>query len=131
MTHRGPLAAGGVRPALQRLAAGACEMRTTPYNAKLEDEPVLVQLGSDGLYIVFPEGAGELPPAELRLPFQRLTSWMDSGQRLHCNDASLGEVVLDMQEAQHAASVARMMMTLAVRLRDAETASAGLAGMRP
>ena len=98
-------------------------MRTT-FEGKMGEDTVLVRLGSGGLHIEFPEGAQALPPgAELQLPLQRLKSWMDFGHRLYCNDMSLGELVIDMQDEEDSASVARMMMTLALRLRDAQNRS--------
>jgi hypothetical protein len=99
-------------------------MRSTPFDAKIGEDTVLVRLGSSGLHLEIPEGTTELAPGtDLALPFRRMKSWMDFGHRLYCNDASLGEIVLDMQDEQDASSVARMMMTLALRLRDAEAQS--------
>lgn len=85
---------------------------------------MLLQLGSDGVYLEFPEGTPEhVPGAKVVLLFRRLKSWMDSGHRLYCSDANLGDIVLEMQDEKDAAPVARMMMTLALRLRDAEAQS--------
>lgn len=98
-------------------------MRTT-FEGRVGEDTVVVRLGSVGLHIEFPDGSQAVAPgAELQLPLQRLKSWIDFGHRLYCNDASLGELVIDMQDEEDSASVARMMMTLALRLRDAQNQS--------
>ena len=99
-------------------------MRTTPFDAKLAEDTVLVRPGSTGLHLEFPEGTRELEPGtDLVLPYRRLRSWMELRHRLYCNDADLGEITFDMQDEQAASTVARMMMTLALRLREAEAQS--------